>query len=99
MTRRQFVATPAAAPNPRPSAYCQFPLCQPSRTSLLSGLRPETTRVWTLATPTLQHLGDTTLLPELFRRHGYFTAHAGKVFHTGPHAEDPELSTDVESDI
>jgi iduronate 2-sulfatase len=71
------------------NAYCQFPLCQPSRTSLLSGLRPETTRVWTLATPTRQHIGDAALLPELFRRHGYFTAHAGKVFHTGPHAEDP----------
>ena len=77
------------------NAYCQFPLCQPSRTSLLSGLRPETTRVWTLATPTRQHIGNATLLPELFRRHGYFTAHAGKVFHTGPHAED-ERSWDLE---
>ena len=77
------------------NAYCQFPLCQPSRTSLLSGLRPETTRVWTLATPTRQHIGDAILLPELFRRHGYFTAHAGKVFHTGRHAED-ERSWDEE---
>jgi uncharacterized sulfatase len=70
-------------------AYCQFPLCQPSRVSFLSGRYPETTRVWSLDTPTRQHLGDTVLLPEYFRRHGYFTAHAGKVFHTGEHAEDP----------
>ncbi len=70
-------------------AYCQFPLCQPSRTSLLSGRRPETTRVWTLQTPTRKYLGDTVFLPEHFRRNGYYTAHAGKVYHTGEECEDP----------
>ncbi|MBM3723985.1 MAG: sulfatase [Acidobacteria bacterium] len=69
-------------------AYCQYPLCQPSRTSFLSGLRPETTKVWTLQTPTRRHIGDAVMLPELYRKHGYFTAHAGKVYHTGEHAED-----------
>ena len=69
-------------------ASCQYPLCQPSRTSFLSGKRPETTRVWTLETPTRETLGDTVMLPELFRRNGYFTAHAGKIFHTGI-GEDP----------
>jgi uncharacterized sulfatase len=76
-------------------AYCQYPLCQPSRTSLLSGLRPATTRVYTLETPTRQTIGETVMLPELFRRSGYFTAHAGKIFHTGDHAEDPR-SWDIE---
>lgn len=70
-------------------AYCQFPLCQPSRVSFLSGRYPETTRVWSLDTPTRQYLGDAVLLPEHFRKHGYFTAHAGKIYHTGEHAEDP----------
>ena len=70
-------------------AYCQYPLCQPSRTSFLSGRRPETTKVWTLDTPTRKHLGDAVFLPEHFRRNGYFTAMSGKVFHTGEHAEDP----------
>jgi iduronate 2-sulfatase len=70
-------------------AYCQYPLCQPSRTSFLSGLRPETTRVWTLETPTRQHIGDAVFLPELFRQSGYYTAHAGKIFHTGEACEDP----------
>lgn len=70
-------------------AYCQYPLCQPSRASFLSGLRPETTKVWTLDTPTREHLGNHVMLPEYFRKHGYYTAHAGKVFHTGDHAEDP----------
>lgn len=70
-------------------AYCQYPLCQPSRASFLSGLRPETTRVWTLETPTRQHVGDAVMLPELFRKNGYFTAHAGKIYHTGESCEDP----------
>ncbi len=70
-------------------AYCQYSLCQPSRVSFLSGLRPETTKVWTLETPTRQHIGDAVMLPELFRKNGYFTAHAGKVYHTGEACEDP----------
>ena len=71
-------------------AYCQYPLCQPSRTSFLSGRRPETTKVYTLQTPTRKHLGDTVFLPEYFRKQGYYTAHAGKVYHTGgDEFEDP----------
>jgi uncharacterized sulfatase len=77
------------------NAYCQYPLCQPSRTSLLSGRRPETTRVWTLQTPTRRHLGDAVFLPEYFKNHGYHTVHAGKIYHTGDHAEDAR-SWDVE---
>ena len=68
--------------------HCQFPLCQPSRASFLSS-QPDTTRVYTLQTPTRVHMPDTVFLPELFRKNGYTTAHAGKVFHEGDHAEDP----------
>ncbi len=68
--------------------HCQFPLCQPSRASLLSGRRPDTTQVYTLKTPTRAHMPDTVFLPEYFRKHGYYSAHAGKVYHTGEHAED-----------
>lgn len=76
-------------------AYCQYSLCQPSRASFLSGLRPETTKVWNLETPTRAHIGDAVMLPELYRRNGYFTAHAGKVYHTGEACEDSR-SWDVE---
>ncbi|MES1213850.1 MAG: sulfatase [Singulisphaera sp.] len=70
-------------------AYCQYPVCNPSRVSLLSGRRPTTTRVVDLLTPTRSTLGDTVMLPEHFRRHGYTTVKLGKIFHTGVGFEDP----------
>ena len=69
-------------------AYCQFPLCAPSRASFLSGRRPDKTGVWTLRIPTRKHMSDAVMLPELFRRNGWFTAGIGKIFHNGPEHED-----------
>lgn len=62
-------------------AYCNYPLCNPSRTSLLSGLRPEKTQVFDNNTPPRTHLGNAVFLPEYFRRNGYFTARVGKIAH------------------
>ena len=76
-------------------AYCQDPLCNPSRVSFLSGLRPDKTDVYTLATHTREHLGDWVMLPEYFRKNGYFTAQIGKIYHTNDGFEDPR-SWDVE---
>jgi len=76
-------------------AYCQVALCNPSRVSFLSGLRPDKTGVHTLGTPTREFLGDAVMLPEYFRKQGYFTAQSGKIFHTGAGHEDPQ-SWDVE---
>jgi uncharacterized sulfatase len=78
------------------NAYCQYPLCQPSRTSFLSGRRPATTQVYTLQTPTRKFLGDTVFMPEYFRRQGYYTAHVGKVFHTGGDEFEDARSWDEE---
>jgi len=76
-------------------AYCQNPLCNPSRVSFLSGLRPDRTGVYTLTTHAREHLGDWLMLPEYFRKNGYFTVQVGKIFHTGDGFEDPR-SWDVE---
>jgi uncharacterized sulfatase len=62
-------------------AHCQYPLCNPSRVSFLSGRRPESTGVYVLTTPAKTAVPDAVLLPQWFRNAGYFTAGAGKVFH------------------
>jgi iduronate 2-sulfatase len=62
-------------------AYCQFSLCNPSRTSFMSGRRPETTGVLRNADPPRTKLKDEAFLPEHFSRNGYFTAAVGKVMH------------------
>lgn len=63
-------------------AYCQFPLCNPSRTSFLSGKRPESTGIINNKTNPRTRLADDLFLPEYFGTNGYFTARAGKIMHT-----------------
>ncbi|MCY4435986.1 MAG: sulfatase-like hydrolase/transferase, partial [Chloroflexi bacterium] len=60
-------------------AYAQDPICNPSRTSFLSGRRPATTNVYGNFVEPRTHLGDVVMLPEYFRAQGYFTARVGKV--------------------
>jgi uncharacterized sulfatase len=71
------------------AAFCQAPLCNPSRVSFLSGLRPDKTGVYTLFTPTRTHLRDAVMLPGCFKQNGYSTVQVGKIFHTGEGFEDP----------
>src|SRR5258705_13734415 len=54
-------------------AYCNYPVCNASRTSFLSGRRPDTTGVVDNVTPPRTFLKDAVMLPEHFRNSGYTT--------------------------
>lgn len=63
-------------------AFCQFPLCNPSRTSLLTGWRPDKTQVFTNdVRPTSLLDTDVIFLPEYFKQNGYTTERYGKIMH------------------
>lgn len=63
-------------------AYCQYPLCNPSRTSLFSGWRPERTGVWGNLRDPAPWVSGAVLLQDHFARNGYFTARVGKAYHS-----------------
>ena len=64
-------------------AYVQYPVCNPSRSSFLTGLRPDQTGVTDNTTLLRSKLPEVVTLPQLFRQHGYYAAAFGKIFHLG----------------
>ena len=65
-------------------AYCQFPVCNPSRASILTGLRPETNGVQANRIDFRETVPDAVTLPQHFKTHGYHTRSVGKVAHGDP---------------
>ena len=62
-------------------AYCQQTVCNPSRASTLTGMRPDTLRVWDLPTHFRSIRPQAMTLPQWFKQHGYHTQCIGKIFH------------------
>jgi len=74
-------------------AYCQFSMCSPSRSSFLTGMRPDSTGVYDLASSFRDRLGPAAVtLPGYFKALGYATVGVGKVFHG--ELDDPEAWTE-----
>ena len=62
-------------------AYCQQAVCNPSRSSMLTGRRPDTLRLWHNGTGFRELNPDVTTLPLWFKDHGYTSRCVGKIFH------------------
>ena len=62
-------------------AYCQVGVCAPSRASAMTGLRPDSDRVWDLGDKFRENLPDVVTMPQYFHKNGYHTVSIGKIFH------------------
>ena len=62
-------------------AYCQLPLCNPSRASVLAGRRPDEIKVYDLDRHFREEMPEIQTLPELFKNQGWFSARVGKLYH------------------
>jgi iduronate 2-sulfatase len=63
------------------NAHCQIAICNPSRASVMTGLRPDTTRVWGLAKHFREDMPKVVTLPQLLKQQGYYTHSIGKIYH------------------
>lgn len=79
------------------NAHCNAPICNPSRTSLMSGLRPSTTGIYGLLPwfRRLPELKELVTLPQHFKAQGYRTLTTGKVYHIDPGAASRAAEFDV----
>ena len=62
-------------------AFWQSAVCAPSRASLMTGLRPDSTRVWHLGDKFREINPDAVTMPQHFSKNGYHTVNLGKIFH------------------
>ena len=76
-------------------SYCSQAICAATRASIMTGMRPDKTRVWDLVTDFRQVNPNAVTIPEYFKSMGYETAGMGKIYHmgsTGPGHDGPSWS-------
>ncbi|WP_299556507.1 sulfatase [Seonamhaeicola sp.] len=73
-------------------AYCQQAICGPSRASLLTGIRPETSGVFHNYIKFREANPDVITLPQHFMNNGYETVYTGKIFHHGDKDDEKSWS-------
>ena len=72
------------------NAHCQIAICNPSRASVMTGMRPDTLRVWGLKKHFREEKPKVITLPQWFKQHGYHTHSIGKIYHgSGKPSTDP----------
>lgn len=86
----EYTKTPALDQFARESmtfqrAFCQYPVCGPSRASFLHGLYPESTGVLNNTADIRKERPGTVSMPQFFKQNGYWTGSVGKVFHSPRH--------------
>ncbi len=64
-------------------AYCQYPVCNASRSSFLTGIRPDHTGIFSNESILRREKPDLVTLPQFYKQNGYFTASVGKINHAG----------------
>ena len=77
------------------NAYCQQAICAASRASIMTGMRPDRTRIWDLVTVPRQVNPNMVSIPQYFKSQGYETAGMGKIYHkssAGPGHDAPSWS-------
>lgn len=85
-------------------AYCQQAVCNPSRASVLTGLRPDQCGVTDLKTNFREIVPNVVTLPQIFKNNGYITIDIGKIFHDGKYFHDsiswssPEVYTPIKKE-
>mgnify|MGYP003337480104 FL=1 len=72
------------------NAHCQAPICNPSRVSLLTGVRPSTSGVYALNQPLRKApaLKSATTIPAQFKASGYYVLGRGKIYHGKPYLDE-----------
>jgi len=61
-------------------AYCQYPVCNPSRSSFMTGLRVDTVGIYENVSPWTKNIGHVMTMPRLFKDNGYHTIRLNKIF-------------------